>query len=586
MTDPLDWGLQAKFRDFRGETHKVSTDVVARVMEAMGAEPNPPSDGPIVIRRGQTKAIKDAVRVETEGGGSTQLDDGRLPPDVPLGYHSIVRRDGGTQTLIVSPGSCFLPEDLNVWGFGVQLYSARSNRSWGIGDLGDLLRLGNWAKRAGAGVLLLNPLHASRPRIPQEPSPYSPSSRCFKNVLYIDIDALPTPERDRDSIDLLAEKARRLNALDAIDRDAAYRLKLEALEQLWKTADRTTEDFKRYCAESGELLSDFATFMSAAEGRGKERVDFHIWVQWMLDEQLERASQTINLIHDMAIGVDPDGADSWLWEDTFVSGVAIGAPPDEFNSLGQNWGMRPFDPWKLRSSGYEPFIRTIRACMRGAAGLRIDHIMWLFRLWWIPDGHDPSEGVYVHYPHDDLLDILALESHRAGCYVVGEDLGTVDPLVRKEMHARNILSTKLMWFEGSPPEDYPELSFAAVTTHDLPTVAGLWTGTDLKEQQGFGVEPDVQANQRLRAELRDRLDLKDDAPVEEVTAAVYRSLAKAPSRVVIATLEDALGVHKRPNLPGTVDRPNWSLPLPVPIDELDNHPLARSVTRALVEGRS
>jgi 4-alpha-glucanotransferase len=607
MTDAVSWGLQPKYLDFRGDEHKVSDRAIARVLEALDARPDPPTrSGPLVIRRGSTKSIIDAVEIKTEDGGSVRLADGRLPPDLPLGYHSLIHRSGRATKLVVSPGSCFLPKDLFAWGWGVQLYATRSRRSWGIGDLGDLETLSQWASRLGARVLLLNPLHAARPSTPQEPSPYFPSSRCFKNLLYLDIDAVPGSEVNRDAIRPLAEKARRLNTLDVIDRDSVYRIKLEALERLWPGADRSTEAFKHYCARRGELLADFATYMALAEEHGgdrrrwpsgyqhprsgdvvrwreshDERVDFHMWVQWLLDQQVERASQSIDLIHDVAIGIDPAGADSWLWQDTLASGVTVGAPPDEFNSLGQNWGMQPFDPWKLRSADYEPFIQTIRACMRAGSGIRIDHIMWLFRLWWIPDGFDPGDGVYVTYPHHDLLDILALESQRAHCYVVGEDLGTVEAIVREEMLARDMLSYRLMWFEESPPAEYPELALAAVTSHDLPTIAGLWTGTDLDEQERLHLKPDVAAHEAVRAKVKERLRLEDDTPVGEVIPAVYRSLSEAPSRIVIAVLEDAVEVKRRPNLPGTVDRPNWSLPLPVPIEDLENHPIARSVADAL-----
>jgi 4-alpha-glucanotransferase len=603
MTDALSWGVQRSYLDFEGVEHRVSDRVIARVLSSMDASSDPPPEsGPLVIRKGSSRSIDNAVRVDTEDGGSLRLSEGRLPPDLPLGYHSITHRDGRATKLIVSPGPCWLPKDLYAWGWGVQLYAARSGRSWGIGDLTDLETLSRWTLSLGGRVLLLNPLHAARPGIPQEPGPYFPSSRCFKNLLYLDIDAIPVSEQKRGSINSLAEKARRLNTHDVIDRNSVYRLKLEALERLWPGAEHSTETFIRYCTERGDLLTDFATYMSLAEEHGGDRrrwptgfqhpgtkdviswreshgdrITFHKWIQWLLDEQVERSSQSIDIIHDVATGIDPAGADAWLWQDTLADAVTMGAPPDEFNSLGQNWGMQPFDPWKLRSSNYEPFIQTIRACMRGATGIRIDHIMWLFRLWWIPDGLGPDEGVYVAYRHNDLLDILALESHRAHCYVIGEDLGTVDPIVPEEMLARKMLSYKLMWFEGPPPEEYPELALAAVTSHDLPTVAGLWTGTDLEEQKRLELQPDVAAHQAVRARLRKRLGVKDDAPVDSVIPAVYRSLSKAPSRIVIATLEDALGVERRPNLPGTIDRPNWSFPLPIPIEDLDKHPTARAV---------
>jgi 4-alpha-glucanotransferase len=288
------------------------------------------------------------------------------------------------------------------------------------------------------------------------------------------------------------------------------------------------------------------------------------------------------LVQDVAVGFDAGGADAWIWQDVIAGGMAIGAPPDAFNRLGQNWGLAPFDPWKLRAAGYEPFIRTVRANLRHAGGLRVDHVMGLFRQYWVPDGADPRYGAYVRYPWDDLLGILALESERAGAFVVGEDLGTVEPFVRDELSERNVLSSRVLWFEEGRPADFPERSLASISTHDLPTLAGLWTGSDLSAQRRLGVDPDAAAVDALRSRLADVLGLPDDSALDDVILATHRLLAEAASLVVTASFEDALGVEERPNMPGTTDAwPNWSLALPVPLETALSDPRVLAVARIL-----
>ncbi len=290
-------------------------------------------------------------------------------------------------------------------------------------------------------------------------------------------------------------------------------------------------------------------------------------------------------MHDLAVGFDPGGADGWAWQDVLAAGMSVGAPPDEFNTRGQDWGLLPFDPWRLRMAGFEPFIRTVRAGFRNAGGMRFDHVMGLFRLFWIPLGKRPAEGAYVRYPWRELLAILALESHRAQAFVVGEDLGTVEDVVRDELGARDVLSYRLLWFERSPPREFPECALAAVTTHDLPTVAGLWAGADLDELERLGLEPNHASTAKLRRRLRDWTGLDEDAPVSDVVVETYRVLAEAPSAVLAATLDDALCVEERPNVPGTTDeRPNWSLALPKPLEDIEVDPTVAAVAAAL-DGR-
>ncbi len=277
------------------------------------------------------------------------------------------------------------------------------------------------------------------------------------------------------------------------------------------------------------------------------------------------------MIQDLPIGVSGGGADAWAWQDGVAAGVTVGAPPDLLNTTGQDWGSPPLVPWRLQAADYEPFIASVRGTIAGAGGLRIDHVMGLFRLWWIPDGRPATEGAYVRYPSEDLLDIVALESHRARAVVVGEDLGTVEPGVREALAERGMLSYKLLWFEDDDPADWPAAALAAVTTHDLPTVAGLWTGSDAADQLASTTmsERDVrQGRADLLARLRRGSGLSGSAPVSEAVGAAYRRLARAPSLLLSVALEDAVLEERRPNVPGTVARDNWRIPLRVLVDDL------------------
>jgi 4-alpha-glucanotransferase len=313
-----------------------------------------------------------------------------------------------------------------------------------------------------------------------------------------------------------------------------------------------------------------------------DRVGFWAWLQYLLDEQFRRAGAALPLLADLAIGVDPDGADAWMLQDLLALDVRVGAPPDAFNRAGQDWGLPPFVPWKLRDAAYEPLARLWRASLAGGGGLRIDHVMGLFRLYWLPPGGGATDGAYVRYRGDELLAVLAVESVRSGAVVVGEDLGTVEPAVRTALAEARVLSYKLVWFEDDMPEHYPAQALAGVTTHDLPTIAGAWTGSDDADQVAAGVEPDPAAMDDLRRRLRDVSGDGADAPLDEVIVDVHARLAASPCTLVAATLEDGLAVPERPNLPGTTsERPNWSFGLPVPLEEALATPLVARVADAL-----
>ena len=584
------WGVQTSYEDYRKEPVEVDADVVDAVLDILGADDEgPPPAGAIVLRRGDSLDLSGFEEVATEEGGLLRAAT-TSGEDLPLGYHRLLKSDGSEMPLIVSPGAC-IPPPTRRWGWALQLYSLRSRASWGIGDLGDLARFGRWSAGVGAEVLMVNPLHAVMPLEGQQPSPYFPSSRCFRNPIYIDVTAVPGA-RELDDLADHAQRGEELNSASVIERDAIYKLKMEALEQIWLAGPEPA--FDAWMADRGDALVAYATYASLAEAHGagpgewpadlggaekdaiqkwrkanSERIRFHAWLQWLLERQLEEASATTGIINDLAIGVDPEGADAWLWGESFATGLTVGAPPDEFNLAGQNWGLPPFDPWKLRAQGYAPFIETIRSALRHSAGMRIDHVMGLFRLYWIPAGNTPAQGTYVRYPYEDLLNIVALESHRAGAFVVGEDLGTVEDLVREEMEDRNMLSYRLLWFEEDPPEKFPEMALAAVSNHDVPTIAGLWTGEDLEHSKSLGLEVNAEGTETQLERLREWTGLEPDAPLDEVIEAIYELLASAPSAVVMATLEDTLGVVLRPNVPGTTEeRPNWSIPLPQLLEEI------------------
>ncbi|HEV3497184.1 MAG TPA: 4-alpha-glucanotransferase, partial [Actinomycetes bacterium] len=483
----------------------------------------------------------------------------------------------------------------------------------------------------GAGFALLNPLHAA---LPTEPSPYNPTSRVFRNPLYLRIEDVPELAAldpwDRGRVETLAAAGRGLLDQDRIDRLTVYRLKDEALRlahdalgrvpgrrdglAAYRAATPNLEEFATFCALQHVHGQDWRDWPAAyrhparpevAEfgDQHRQEVAYHAWLQWLLDEQLAAAGATrarLGVLNDLAIGFSPNGFDAWSFQDELAPGMSVGAPPDPLGPHGQDWGLPAFVPDRLAAGGYGPFAQTIRAGMTHAAGLRIDHVMGLFRLFWVPDGAEPAQGTYVRYPADDLLGVLALESAAAQALVVGEDLGTVEPGVRERLADEGVLSYRLAWFEHDPgggrrrAADYPRLALAATTTHDLPTVAGFFTGSDLDHLCDIGVANPggaTQADQEAQRESLCRL-LEDggllapgERSVPAIVAALYGFLARTPSMLVTATLEDAVEAEDRPNVPGTIDqRPNWSLPLPVPLDDLAADPRVRRLAGILEDG--
>jgi 4-alpha-glucanotransferase len=544
-----------------------------------------------------------------------------LPADLPLGYHRLLLAVGGFHTetpVLVSPAGLSLPArlgDRRGWGLSVQLYSVASQNSWGTGDLTDLTDLAVWSASAhDADFILVNPLHAAAPTAPMEPSPYLPTSRRFVNPLYLRVEAIPeyAAVRHRGRIRKLRTAVHeRAQRRELIDRDSAWQAKSAALKQVYRIPRSAGRElaYGAYRAREGQALEDFAIWCALTETHGSDwhnwpvelqhphspdvaafaaanadAVDFHRWLQWQLDDQLTAAQATavqagmaLGIMGDLAVGVDPDGADAWALQDVLALGVTAGAPPDEFNQLGQDWSQPPWRPDRLAEQAYEPFRALVSMALRHAGGVRIDHIIGMFRLWWIPKGAAPTEGTYVRYHHDAMIGIIALEAHRAGAVIVGEDLGTVEPWVRDYLRDRGLFGTSILWFEAGengeplPAERWREYCLSSVTTHDLPPTAGYLAGEHVRLRQELGLltravevelAEDRAAQDAWFAELR-RVGLLGAAtgPAEVVTA-LYRYLGRTPSKLLTLSLSDAVGELRTQNQPGTTDEyPNWRVPL-------------------------
>ncbi|MFK4100212.1 4-alpha-glucanotransferase [Streptomyces sp. NPDC019531] len=565
------------------------------------------------------------LRIATEQGETRAAAD-QLPP----GVHRLTATapDGRSAEahLIVAPPRLPAPPRRS-YGLLVQLYSLLSHRSWGMGDLGDLAELTSWAGRAlGAGFVQVNPLHAAVPGAPTDPSPYRPSSRRFPDPVHLRIEDIPEYAHvaDPDRLRALRERAERLreSVLEKgalIDRDAVWELKREALELVAEVplGPGRRAAYADYLAEGGEALEDHATWCALAEAHGSDwrgwpaglsdpgspetarargelmdRVDFFSRLAWLTESQLTAAQRAareagmpVGVVHDLAVGVHPEGADAWAQQAYYAAGMSVGAPPDAFNARGQDWGLPPWRPDRLAESGYAPYRQLLRALFRYAGALRIDHVMGLFRLWWVPQGHPPTEGTYVRYDAEAMLAVLVLEASRAGAVVIGEDLGTVEPGVREVLRERGVLGTSVLWFERDwegdgrplPPERWRADCLATATTHDLPPTASRLTGEHVELRDSLGLLTRPLDEERAEAsadtgewlELLARLGLlhgtgggADPSSEEAQIQAVHRFLLHTPSRMVGIWLPDTVGDRRPQNLPGTWDQyPNWRLPI-------------------------
>ena len=606
------------------------------------------------------------VWVELEDGGRldpAQVDrfveprtvDGRLvgeatfeiPTDAPLGWHTLHATSGtrtAHATVVVTPDRLRLPDlgdDGRAWGLMAQLYSVRSRQSWGVGDLADLADLA-WlaARREGADFVLVNPLHAAEPSAPLTPSPYLPTTRRFVHPLYIRVEDVRETAylsaADRSLVEWSFDTVRDLDADPGpIDRDTAWSAKRSALEVVFAQPRSAAREaaFAQFRADQGRGLEDFALWCALVDHFGPadwpeeaedpssplvarlrrelaDQVDFWCWLQWVADEQLAHAQEQatgggmrIGVMHDLAVGVHPFGADRWAQRTALATGVGVGAPPDMYNQQGQNWSQPPWNPLELERLGYAPYRDMLRGVLRHAGGLRVDHILGLFRMWWVPEGMTPDQGTYVRFDHEALVGILCLEAQRAGALVVGEDLGTVEPWIRDYLAERGVLGTSVLWFEkaddGAPraPEDYRAATLTSVTTHDLPPTAGYLAGehVELRERLGLLAEPveDVRRDARREREamvraLRARGLVGDDPSERELVEALHRYVAQSPAVLVGVSLADATGERRAQNQPGTdQEYPNWKVPLgdasgrPVLLDDLFDSARLQSLLRVV-----
>jgi 4-alpha-glucanotransferase len=661
-------GVATWYEDWHRERRDVSDETVVGVLGLLGVAAGTPQDvarelaavrtaraerrlpGTVVVREGTTRVLAAPGTVRLEDGSQRSVSDA-LPADLPLGWHSLTS-DVQTVTLVVVPTS--LPEPPETWGWMLQLYAVHSAASWGIGDLGDLTDFTRTIAATGeaattgdaattgktattgetatrAGLILLNPLHAITPTLPVPSSPYSPSSRRFANPLYLRVADTDEYRRADEALRAQVEALRPAPPADGlIDYTAVWLAKRAALQLLWPLAGPVDLD-----ADPG--LTDFAVFCALAEVHGpdwhtwpqelrrpdsqavaavreslRDRVAFHVWLQRLLDAQLTAANDAaraagmpIGVVHDLAVGIDPSGADGWLLQDVLAAGVHAGAPPDAFSQLGQDWGLAAWRPDRLADTGYAAYRDMLRRAFQHAGGLRVDHVAGLWRLWWVPPGAGAANGTYVHYDPEAMLGILALEAHRAGAVVIGEDLGTVLPEVTEGLQRMNMLGSAVLWFtrdandpdEGYlPPGRYPRNALATISTHDLPTAAGFLTGEQVRIRAQLGQLIGSEADERVRADA-DRAQLLAMLRAEgligvagtddEVIVAMHAALARTPCRLIAASLYDVLGELHQPNLPGTMDEyPNWRMPLTAGLEQIRADPRVRRIAQILGLRRS
>lgn len=576
-----------------------------------------------------------------------------VPGDLPCGWHRLVAVIEGAQVstpLVMTPDRLRADERIGArqWGLMTQLYATRSRASWGLGDLADGARLGAWsAREAGAGFILVNPLHAAEPVPPLTPSPYLPVTRRFAHPLYLSVPDVPgyadVPKKVRRR---LAPQIAMLQAMNAsaelLDRDAVWHVKRSVLWAIYRRSRPLPRAFEEFCAREGRGLLDFATWAALYEELGpppwpkkyrhprsgavkrfrrthRKLVDFHRWLQWQLDQQLAAAQRevveagmAIGFLHDLAVGVHPEGADAWALQGVLARGVSVGAPPDMYNQMGQNWSQPPWRPDALAEAAFIPYRDMLRTVLRHSGGLRIDHVLGLFRMWWIPEGMSADAGTYVRFDFDAMIGILCLEAERAGAIVVGEDLGTVEPWVQDVLAARGILGTSILWFETwesgavKAPDAWRGEVLASVTVHDLPPTSGYLREEHVRIRHALGllardVDDERAAARAERAAWAQLLrecgwlgwdvNLDTDEGVHAFVVALHRAVAASDARLIGVSLPDVFGDRRAQNQPGT-DReyPNWCVPITdgnghaVTIDDLFDAPallapFASAVTR-------
>ncbi len=719
MIDPglVDWlrrlrGVEREFTDFRGQTRQVSDETVLAILAAMGHTVE--DEGalrreaeavdarhwvrvlpPVVVLRTERRVplcfiapllpsirwrveLEDGHVVEDEANpqGMAVLEERGVRglwykrvalelPQLPIGYHrlTVMKADGShlaATSLIVAPERCYEPEPIRQgrrpWGPAVQLYTLRSERNWGIGDFTDLGGFIEGAAALGADLVGLNPLHALFPADPHLSSPYSPASRNFLNVLYIDPEAVPEFIGCAEARRLVAtpefqDRLAALRATEFVDYPGVAACKLEVLRHLYENfriqaSTRRLLDFDGFIKKGGEELEKLALFYALQEhfsaqgivggwpawpeayrapdaaaveaflAADSEAVEFHMWLQWVAADQLARAEararsagMSVGLYRDLAVGVNGGGAEAWADAALYTHGATVGAPPDPLALQGQDWGIPPMRPDELRERAYEPFIRMLRANMGRGGALRIDHVMVLFRLWWVPRGKTSAEGTYVYYRLDELMAIVALESQRHQCLVIGEDLGTVPPQIRESMPAHGLYSYRVLFFEKEAdgryrrPGDYPAHALVTVATHDLPPLASWWAATDIDLRESLGLYPDPilgVAARVERAQDRERIleALQEEgllpvgagegagALTPALAEAIQLYLARSPAALMVVQPEDWLHMDSPVNVPGTSDEyANWGRKLTQDWEAVLARPDVRDLARKIGAAR-
>ena len=581
----------------------------------------------------------------------------KIPADVPMGYHTLrvsVADRVEESTLISAPESIDTIEKLEkdgkqIWGWMAQLYSIRSSKSWGVGDYADLADLLVKAKeKSGADFVLVNPLHAGEPVAPLTPSPYLPVARSMVNVTYIRPESIPEynllSEQDRKSVDDLHNQVEPLNNdVQIIDRDAMWRVKMHALWIIFKSgmSDKRAQKFEAFKKDMGDTLESYATWclcydkwgapngddcwekhltkdsdeISALAKQFPDTLEFYRWLEWVAFGQLhdaqmaaKKAGMRIGIMSDMAVGVHPAGSEVWWNPERFANGACVGAPPDYFNQQGQNWSQPPLNPFELERTGFKTYRDMVHGMFASAGSVRIDHILGLFRLWWIPEGSTPGDGAYVYYDANVMLGILAIEATRANGVVVGEDLGVV-PAETLEVLAKNkVLGCTVEWFEQRDgafrePKKWREMTLASVNTHDLPPAAGYlnYEHVNIRERlnllsgsvEEFRADAVKEHNAMLKMLVSggflSESALEDESQHEqEIVEALYKALKAAPSKLLAASIVDATGERRAQNQPGTNDEyPNWRIPLadadcnPVLLDDLFDLPRVKSLVQIM-----
>lgn len=625
---------------------------------------------------GETALHGKRYRIQFEHGGQIDgvfpADPG-LPLDLPclpsFGYHRLQAGEQET-VLAVAPARAFTVSDAlvaaarapdvmeheHLWGLAAQLYSLRSAGDGGIGHFGALNTLACSAARHGASALAISPVHAMFSADRERFSPYSPSSRLFLNVLHIDLAAVLGPEALQQAIHAAgsdtAERLARLEKLDLIDWPQAADIRLRLLRNLYQLfrEQGPNADFDRFKAEGGEVLFDHARYeaisshladcnwrawhngwndprsatVDAFAQSNAAEIDFHLFMQWQASRGLKSAQHAaraagmaIGLIADLAIGADTAGSQAWSRQEQMLLKLAIGAPPDLLNAQGQNWGLGALSPYAMRLHGFSSYVEMLRAAFACAGGIRIDHVLGLKRLWLVPQGGSADQGAYLKYPQEDLLRLIALESWRHHAIVIGEDLGTVPPGFSEQMSHAGLLGIRLLWFQRDgkrflSPSEWSSGAIATTTTHDLPTVAGWWQGSDIRWRSKLGMLNDGSSEKKemaqrrqdktalweaLSEEIEEPQDTAEDAytpssalssqpPQEPPLIAAIRFVGASAAPLVILPMEDALGLPEQPNLPGTInEHPNWRRRLPGEIDGILDAPEVKSRLNALDQSR-